>query len=116
MIDKNKTYKTRYGDKVRIYATDGRGDYPVHGAILEDGEWGSQTWTIDGKFTDDGSGEVYDLVEVKPKRTIEFWVNVYEEDVVYLPWRTRLKADESQMKGRIACLHFTREFEEGEGL
>lgn len=34
MIDKNKKYRTRDGKEVRIYCTDGRGLYPIHGAIL----------------------------------------------------------------------------------
>jgi predicted DNA-binding protein with PD1-like motif len=32
-IDINKKYRTRDGHEVRIYATDGMGLYPVHGAI-----------------------------------------------------------------------------------
>lgn len=116
MIDKNKTYKTRDGRfQARVYCVDGGGIYTVHGAILVNGLWQPREWTIDGLFSVYGECHA-DLIEVKPKRTIEFWVNVYEEDVVYLPHRTRLQADKFEMKDRIACLHFTREFEEGEGL
>jgi len=35
VIDINKKYKTRNGQKVRIYATDGAEDYPIHGAIKQ---------------------------------------------------------------------------------
>ena len=37
MIDKSKTYRTRDGREVRIYATDGVGDQAIHGAVLTDG-------------------------------------------------------------------------------
>ena len=36
---------TRRGNQVRIYANDGYGDYPIHGAIYEDGEWDLTGWT-----------------------------------------------------------------------
>ena len=33
MIDMKKKYRTKDGREVRIYATDGVGHYPVHGAV-----------------------------------------------------------------------------------
>lgn len=48
-IEVGKKYKTRSGDPVRIYATDGLGDYPVHGAFFEGG-WKQLSWTAKGVF------------------------------------------------------------------
>lgn len=41
-------YKTRDGSKVRIYATDGSSEYPIHGAILDNGQWLVWEWSDDG--------------------------------------------------------------------
>ena len=61
-------------------------------------------------------GDPTALVEVKPKRTIEFWVNVYPENTNEI-FETKEQADEASFGyPRTACLHFTREFEKGEGL
>jgi len=49
MIDVNKKYTTRDGREVRIYATDGVGCYPIHGAVLEYGIWCITAWTVEGK-------------------------------------------------------------------
>lgn len=47
-IEPSKYYKTRNGHKVRIYATDGSGHYPVHGAILRDNDWEERVWDANG--------------------------------------------------------------------
>lgn len=50
-IEAGKQYFTREGKRVRIYATDGGGTYPVHGAILYESEgWCAMTWHADGSF------------------------------------------------------------------
>ena len=65
MIDINKKYKTRDGREVRIYATDGCGAFPVHGAIKRDDGWSAPlVWTEDGKFNLDVDEKPMDLVEV----------------------------------------------------
>lgn len=48
-IESGKFYKTRGGDKARIYALDGRSSYPVHGAMLISSGWQSYAWTATGK-------------------------------------------------------------------
>jgi len=48
MIELGKQYKTRDGREVRIYAVDGGGEYPVHGAIKYDGGWFSRCWAAKG--------------------------------------------------------------------
>ena len=42
---------TRGGSKVRIYAQDGGGKYPIHGAIFEGGRWKQGMWKANGRFT-----------------------------------------------------------------
>jgi hypothetical protein len=51
LIDSYHKYVTRQSKlRVRIYATDGGDNYPVHGAIYSEvkGVWEPQTWTEDG--------------------------------------------------------------------
>ena len=50
-IDITKTYTTRSGLPVRIYAVDGVGKYPVHGALF-DGAWIQHTWTVEGSWAE----------------------------------------------------------------
>ncbi|MCA2654526.1 hypothetical protein [Microcystis sp. M061S2] len=46
--------KTRGGYEVRIYATDGSGDYPIHGAVHLNGlGWQLQKWTHNGQHSYD---------------------------------------------------------------
>jgi hypothetical protein len=73
MISKDKQYKTREGQEVRIYATDGKGSYPIHGAVLTDEGWDEQTWKQDGGFNHDVSR--LDLIEIVPK--VKVWVEYY---------------------------------------
>jgi len=49
-IEVGKSYKTRNGKQVRIYAIDGSGGQPVHGAISSEGEWSCYTWDVQGQF------------------------------------------------------------------
>jgi hypothetical protein len=66
MIDKAKQYKTRDGRPVRIYATDGWGCFPIHGAAATNGEgerWLSRCWRADGSANISGQS-ANDLVEV----------------------------------------------------
>jgi hypothetical protein len=51
-IEVGKSYKTRNGRQVRIYAIDGSDGQSVHGAILNEGkgEWTSHTWDVQGQF------------------------------------------------------------------
>lgn len=60
-VDKEKL-TTRDGQTVRIYAIDGAGKFPIHGAVLrvlDDGKpfgWQSEEWTADGLYTNDPEG------------------------------------------------------------
>ena len=60
-IEVGKSYKTRNGRQVRIYAIDGSGDEPVHGAILNEGKWSCHTWDVQGQFLE-GETSIFDIV------------------------------------------------------
>lgn len=118
MIDKNKTYKTRDGREVRIYATDGRAVYPIHGAILQEHGWQQSCWAVDGLHSISSSGNHSgDLIEVRPRHKRTMWLNVYEQSTSI--WDSKEHADaraERASCGRIACIKVKLDFEEGEGL
>jgi len=117
MINKDKQYRTRVGNEVRIYATDAGGLFPVHGAIFNDGLWNGMKWNVHGEIYIGAervrSGD--DLIEVKPRIKRTVWLNVYPDK----------NGDYSQLKGladalaatdRLACVKVEIDCEEGEGL
>jgi len=116
VIDITKTYRTRCGYPVRIYATDGVGAFCVHGAYCEGEDWIFCTWTIEGQSSLWNKETPLDLIEVKPRIVREMWVNVYDD----MRWTgyhsTREKADSSATHARIACVKLTIDCEHGEGL
>jgi hypothetical protein len=73
MISEDKTYVTRCGNKVRIYAIDGWGAFPVHGAVYAKGRWLARSWTKDGCATIRGKSN-NDLIELKPKEDMLYEV------------------------------------------
>jgi hypothetical protein len=112
MISKDKTYRTRGGREVRIYATDGGGDYPVHGSVKTDDGWRPRTWVSNGQvgpFKNDG-----DLSEVKPRIKRTVWLNMYENNVH--PHSTKEFAMYCKKDGLLACVKVEIDCEEGEGL
>lgn len=78
-IELGKEYQTRDGQAVRIYATDGGGLRPIHGAVeIKPGVWDLWHWRADGQFSSSTSldmSSIYDLVP-KPKR-IHGWVRAW---------------------------------------
>lgn len=118
MIDPKKLYRTRDGREVRIYAVDGYGHYPVHGAYnLGDGDWQSCCWTEQGCANHREFIPAIDLIEVKPRIQREVWVNLYP---MYQTFHDdKYWADHSAEQtsiNRIACVRLTIDCEEGEGL
>ena len=112
MIDPRKTYRTRDGREVRIYAVDGSGSVPVHGAIKNTYGWEPYQWIKDGRsYLKDGPD---DLIEVKPRVKREVWVNVYPH--MEAIWARREDAEEAGGDDRIACVKLVIDCEEGEGL
>jgi hypothetical protein len=115
MISKDKTYRTRDGREVRIYATDGGSDYPVHGAILGRYGWQQFMWRANGKsYFDDFDDRPTDIAEVKPRIKRTVWINVYEDDVHR--FHTKQEAEDGSYKCRLACVKVEIDCEEGEGL
>jgi hypothetical protein len=121
MISKDKTYRTRDGREVRIYATDG--DYPfvVHGAIKkEDGQWELRQWLNRGCATIMTQSD-RDLIEVKPRIKRTVWLHVYTNGYVEASskphWRNG-PCINGPYDGEkpIACVKVEIDCEEGEGL
>lgn len=119
MIDKSKTYRTRDGREVRIYATDGGQDKNgVHGAIKWGWGWGPIAWYPHGGYNS-GLGDPRDLIEVKPRIKKEWWLNVHRRATGELTWwfqNSKEEADSAVGEGRIACVKVVIDCEEGEGL
>lgn len=115
MIDITKKYKTRDDREVRIYATDGGGSRPVHGAVINHGEWFLRHWSAKGTAFPDHGHCSDDLIEVKQRIKREVWVNVYEDECV--AWPTKELADNrARTHSRLACVKITIDCEEGTGL
>lgn len=74
-IEPNKFYKTRSGLKARVYAVDGGGIYPIHGAVLNSMEWEFRSWTREGLNYSDGKQSVLGIVEewTEPKPKLKAW-------------------------------------------
>ena len=60
-IKPGETWLRRDGGKARIYATDGSGLYPIHGALEIAGGWTHDAWTREGSFGREG-GHQLDLI------------------------------------------------------
>ena len=66
-INKDRTYTTRDGRAVRIYATDAMFHHPIHGAITNQAEsksWDIKSWNSNGQVFSDGEESHQDLIEV----------------------------------------------------
>jgi len=110
MIDPKKLYRTRDGREVRIYAVDGGGHRPIHGAVRDGREWTAYTWLESGE----AALHCASLIEVKPRIQREVWVNVYAEYCCIFP--SKEHADQVSLWNRIACVKVVIDCEEGEGL
>lgn len=60
-----KCYITRGGEDVRIYATDGGNQSPIHGAIRDGTGWYPFKWKSDGTFSSVVVKSDYDIMEEK---------------------------------------------------
>ena len=116
MIDINKKYQTRDGREVRIYATDGGGPQPIHGAISGLNFWSTANWSKNGSYTVVyGQEHDNDLIEIRPRHKRTVWLNVYGRPDDVTAYNCRWKANQSVFP-RIACIKVELDFEEGEGL
>jgi hypothetical protein len=106
-IELGKKYQTREGREVRIYAVDTYGYYPIHGVIdFYDGHWILARWTENGKNL--SLSPENDLIEIKPKRKIEFWIVI--EKYNCQTHFTSESAARNYSNDPLAILHFTREY------
>lgn len=76
---KPELLQTRGGQSVRIYATDGGGAWPIHGAVKKDNIWAAASWATDGYSNNQDAPDAFDLIP-KPKR-VTGWVNVYKNSI-----------------------------------
>jgi hypothetical protein len=106
-------YMTRGGCGVRIYATDAKGHYPIHGTVMrKDGDF-AISWSRKGRPVSNYHGD--DLVD-KPRPPVrrEGWVNAYGDILSRLPYPSKILADRGASESRTACIHIT--WVDGEGL
>jgi len=114
LVSIDKTYKTRCGYDVKIYAIYKDQHFKVHGAYFEDGSWTQASWKLDG--THPYPNRVLNLVEVKPRIKRTYWVNLYPNIDYVNAHSSRARADGAASSGRIACVKREIDCEEGEGL
>ena len=115
MIEMGKEYRTRDGREVRLHTTTSRCNLgSVVGEYETCGQWVLETWDCGGVTIPASSN--LDLIEVKPVRVFERWVNVHHDgSVSWYKKREDAAAFATEM-GRIACLHIRQEYKEGDGL
>jgi hypothetical protein len=116
VIEMGKEYKTLDGREVVILATNGRGLYPVVGQVDDNGEWVHENWTADGTVFEDRRCSPGNLIEVKPVRVYERWVNVHDDGSSSWFRTCEDAAAFATEMGRVACLHIRQEYREGDGL
>ena len=113
-IELGKQYRTRDGREVRIYAVDGGGDWPVHGAYMHGDTWRIISWTAEGSVYSHKTDT--DLIEVPPRIKRKVWVNVYRTMSGIGAHYSKDQADEAAFLDRIACVEIDIDVEEGHGL
>ena len=115
MISKDKTYRTRDGREVRIYATDGYGRTPIHGAVNCPEGWVCMTWHPNGQLFNDLEVE-NDLIEVKPRIKRTVWLNFYEDNTMSVFGSIERAKQQAAAGYCLACVKVEIDCEEGEGL
>ena len=113
MIEMGKEYRTRDGRSVRVHTTTAQCNLgPVIGEYETGGNWVLEVWDERGR-TRSVSTDL-DLIEVKPVRVFERWVNVYRCGLY--TWHSRRYVADQFAADRIACLNIRQEYREGDGL
>lgn len=114
MISMDRKYIYRNGEPARILCVDAPGNYPV---VTLDELGRHFRHDSDGVCNVLGITDEWDLIEVKEKKTLEFWVNVLPNGGV-IAHNRREDADHNtaELQRRIACKHVVITYEEGEGL
>jgi hypothetical protein len=114
VVEMGKEYRTRDGREVVILATNGRGLYSVVGQTNDGVDWVYENWTADGTVFIGRRCSPGDLIEVKPVRVFERWVNVHPEGIY--TWHQTPQQAYDHAADRIACLHIRQDYHEGDGL
>jgi hypothetical protein len=98
-IEPGKLYKTRGGQKARIYAVDTGETAVIHGAIFFNGQWGLMSWCSKGSAYVNAQSH-YDLIEewTEPKKTKELWLWVFYHEVDERYYLDRNWMDETEAK------------------
>jgi hypothetical protein len=112
MIDKSKTYRTRDGREVRIYATDGANER-VHGAVKLKHGWTIQSWENDGKWMPKDESTC-DLIEVRPRHKRTVWLAFMENG--FRCYDTEIDAHANHLMPKLAIIKVELDFAEGDGL
>ena len=117
MIEIGKEYRLANGWRYRLGIVDGGGDYPVKGwfeSPQTPNEWEAISHTANGKF-EAGFANSRDLVEVRPRKTREVWLNIYKDGSlgVHATRDGAVVAGGSHPEARKLI---TIEYEVGEGL
>lgn len=121
-IEMSKSYRTRDGRPVRIYAVDGSPPHCVHGAALDrdNQQWFHGSWTAEGKYSTCSQTSL-DLIEVRPMRRVKGFLNVYVSPVLSPELQTTIHltreladmyAYGSSRDRRIACIEIDVETED----
>lgn len=97
-IEVGKFYKTRGGYKFRVYATDGGGDYPIHGAYLIMDRWSFVMLTKEGAYNTTWETTDFDLISE--------WVETPEVDwSLYPKWWDWIAMDaDGEWYGYYNCI------------
>ena len=110
-ISLDKKYKTQDGQEVRIYALDGQGHWPVHGAFKDDRGWWSAQWNLKGLYFGNSDPSGLDLVEVQPRIKRDYWLSIFKDGSAYASTNKMAHWDSV-----IAITKVSVDCEEGEGL
>lgn len=113
-IEVGKFYKTRGGQKVRVYAIDGNNTpHCIHGATQSPYGWVMYTWQFDGCYYKGYFGDDDIVAEWRDPIKLEGWINIYKSGSSEFH-KSKSVADFHACKERLACKYIC--VEEGEGL
>lgn len=104
-IKPGKFYSTRSGMKVRIYATDGRPNFEVHGAILLRQGWEGMSWQLNGKYAASDYEYTQDIVSEWKEHPLELWVNIYSPTETVDAYWSKEAADKDSGTDLVRCVH-----------
>lgn len=82
MFEEHRYFVTRDGRLARVYAKDGCGNFPLHGAILNPIGWEQITWKLDGSFNNMEKSDA-DLIREVSKDEIAKALKSHEENDSY---------------------------------